>query len=186
MERLGDCCLLGTGLLFLLVWTAGIFSIRPRPKKFYGIWIGVPALMLVVLVCVISAISFYQSIPGVIFRHAVGFDPTPDVTIVNSLRHMPADWDDAYLEFYASDSTIDRILQTGLTSMPPSDIIQYGSTPGWWKPPAGPRIRTYGIDTAAPGFRGNIEFFRSDRLLIYDPDSGDPGKRMVYFRYRRP
>ena len=186
MEGLGVCCLLGMGLLFFLLWTAGIFSIRPRPKNFYGIWIGVPVLALVVLICLFSARSFYQSLPGVVFRHSLGFDPPPDITFVNSLRHMPIDWDDSYLEFYASDSTINRIIQNGFAPIEPADIIEYSMTPEWWKPPPGPSIRIYATNTDDPQFRDEkFRFFLSHRLLIYDPGSGDPGKRKVYFRYRR-
>ena len=186
MEGLGVSCLLGMGLLSFLSWTLVVFSIRPRAKNFYGSWIGVPVLALVVLICLFSAVSFYQSLPGVVFRDSVGFDPTPDITIGNSLRHMPVDWDDSYLEFYASDSTINRILQNGFASILPTDIVEYSTEPGWWSPPAGPNIRIYATNTDDPHFRDkDFGFSGSHRLLIYDPGSGDPSKRKVYFRYRR-
>ena len=185
MEGLGACCVLVMGLLFFLAWTAGIFAIRP--KHFYSLWIGVPVLGLIALICVGFAISFYQSLPSVVFRDSAGFDPTPDVTIVHSLRHMPADWDDSYLVFYASDSTIDKILDDGFARIKPKDIIDYGEPAVWWTPPTSLSVRIYATNTDDPDFRSELfRFFVRHRLLIYDPGSGAPGKRKVYFRYRRP
>lgn len=181
---------LGMGLLLFLVWTAIVFVARPKcfyPKSFYPIWIGVPVLGLVVLICLGAGISFYQSLPSVVFRDSVGFDPTSDITIVYSLRHEPIDWDDSYLEFYASDSTINQILQNGFVPIRPTEIIEDTyCMPYWWNPPTGQRIRIYATNTDDPEFQNkDFRWSVSHKLLIYDPGSGDPSKRLVYFRYRR-
>ena len=176
---------LGMGLLFFLVWTAIVIGIRP--KNFFRIWIGVPVLGLVLLFCLGWGILFYQSLPSVVFRGSVGFAPSADVTIVNSLRHEPVDSDDTYLEFYASDSTISRILQNEFTPIDPIYIIEFSMTPEWWKPPTGPGTRIYATDTDGPQVQAmNFKSDISHKLLIYDPSSGTSSKRLVYFRYRRP
>jgi len=160
---------LAMGWLAFLSWTATLLVIRP--KRFFRIWLGVPTVAFVVLVCAAFAASVYRSLPGVVFQDSVGFAPPPDVTVLNSLRHMPTDWDDSYLELDASDKTIRRILEGGFSPIPPEEFIKDGTAPGWWKPPAGPSARVYAT---------------SNRLLIYDPGSGNPEKRRVYIRYRRP
>ena len=187
LEGLGYMCLLGLGLLLFIFWTVGVFCIRPRPRSFYGIWLGVPVLALLVLVAVLLGVSIYHSLPSVVFRDSVGFDPPPDITIQNSLRHMPTKWDDSFLEFSASDATIHRILPNGFTSIQTADIIEYGNTPGWWQPPAGSGVRIYATNTNDPHFRDeHFRYFVSHRLMVYDPGSGNPSNRKVYFRYRRP
>jgi hypothetical protein len=174
--------------LIVLAWAAVAIGLSTFGlMRFFSIWIGVPVLAIVVLICVVSAISFYQSLPRVVFRDSVGFDPTKDITFLNSLRHMPTDWDDSYLEFYASDRAINRIIHTGFTPISPADIIEYCNTPKWWTPPVGPGVRIYATNTKDPEFRDkNFRYFVSHRLLIYDPEHGDPGKRKVFLRYRRP
>ena len=172
------------GLLLFLVWTWIIFAVDP--KNFYRIWIGLPVLGLVLLISLGVGILFYQSLPSVVFRGSIGFTPTADVKIVNSLRHEPIDSDDTYLEFYASDSTISRILQNGFAPIDPIYMIEYSMTPEWWKPPMGPGTLIYATDTDGPQVRDiRFESYLSHKLLIYDPSSGTPNKRLVYFRYRR-
>lgn len=168
-----------------LVWTAAMFTIRP--KYFFGLWLGVPVLCLSVLICVSWATSFYHSWPTVVFRESLGFDPPPDVTIVSSLRHEPIDWDDTYLVFDATDSTINRILQDGFVPIQASDIIEHTyQIPYWWAPPTGPSIRIYATNTDDPHFHDKtFRWAVRHKVLIYDPNSGDPAKRRVYFRYRR-
>jgi hypothetical protein len=168
-------------LVFVALALGGAFRLKHFP-----IWLGVPALLIVALVCVCSAMSWYQSLPRVVFRDAVGFEPTGDIAIVNSLRHEPVDWEDSYLEFYASDRTIKRIVESGFVSIAPADVIRYSHTPQWWSPPDGPSVRIYATNTRDPNFRNeDFRYFVSHKLLIYDPDSGDPGKRRVFLRYRR-
>lgn len=178
-------CALGMSLFLFSVWTLAVFA--ARPKNFYRIWIGVPALGFVPLICLALGMLLYQSLPGVVFRASVGFDPTTDITIVNALRHMPIDWDDTYLEFHASDSSIIRILQNGFVAIPSTDIIEATyHPPEWWKPPTGSGIRMYATNTGSPQFRDqDFRWSVSHKLLIYDPSSGAPGNRLVYFRYRR-
>jgi hypothetical protein len=48
LAGLGMLCFWGIALLLFLVWTAFIYSIRP--KHFYGIWIGVPVVGIIVLI----------------------------------------------------------------------------------------------------------------------------------------
>jgi hypothetical protein len=167
------------------VWTVALFTIRP--KYFFGLWIGVPALCLGILIFFFWAISFYHSRPTVVFRESLGFVPPPDVTIINSLRHEPIDWNDTYLEFYADDSTINRILQDGFVAIHASDIIDDTYyPPHWWTPPTGPSIRIYATNTYDPHFRDKTwRWSVRHKLLIYDRDSGDTEKRKVYIRYRR-
>jgi len=185
MEGLGVSYVMGVCLLFFLVWTVGVFGTKPR--RFYRVWRGVPALGLATLIVVLSVMRFYHTLPSVVFQDSVGFAPPADVTIENSLRHKPTDWDDSFLEFYASDSTIERILRNGFVSIPPADIIEYSDAPAWWAPPQGEHVRTYATNTYDPKFHDeDLRFFVSHRLLIYDPGSGQPEKRRVYFRYRRP
>jgi hypothetical protein len=184
MEFLGACCLLGVGVLLFLVWTAIMFAVGP--KHFYLLWLGLPALALIILICLALALSFYQSLPGVVFRDIAGFDATSDIEFVHSLRHEPTKWDNSYLVLYASDSTINRILANGFTAIGPTDFDEYGDTPEWWNPPTGPGVRVYATNTHDPDFRGKTwRYFVSYRLLIYDPGSGDSGRRKVYLRYRR-
>ena len=157
-----------------------------KPKRFYSVWLGIPLLGLIGLIGLGFTLSFYQSLPSVVFRDVAGFPPPPDVTFVKSLWHVPTKWDDSYLECYASDATIDEILSRGFVPISPRDVINYGGTPDWWLPPAGPSVRIYATNTDDPDFRGNFSYFVSHKLLIYDPGSGNPGRRKVYLRYRRP
>lgn len=176
---------LGMSLVLFFVWTMGVFAVRP--KHFYRIWIGIPALGFALLVCLGLGLSFYQSLPGVVFRGSVGFDPTTDITIVNSLRHMPIDWDDTYLEFYANDSSINRIIQSEFVAIPSADIIEDTyDPPKWWTPPTGSDIQIFATNADNPQFRDkNFRWSVSHKLLIYAPSSGDPSTKLVYFRYRR-
>jgi hypothetical protein len=193
VEGLGVTCFFGACLLLFLCWTGIVFAARlaclwpTSPKHFLALWLGVPVLGFTVLICLSFAMSFYRSLPSVVFRDSLGFDPPPDVTFVDSLRHMPIDWDDSYLVFYASDVTIEGILQNGFAPIRPSDIDEYGTDPQWWKPPKGPSVRIYATNTDDPVFRNqDFRFFLSHRLLTYDSGLGDPHRRKVYLRYRRP
>lgn len=159
-------------LFVFAVWTVAVLTagiLIARPKHLFLIWLGVPALCLLVLIGLSEAMSFYHSLPGVVFPDSVGFTPTPDVVIVNSLRHDPIDSDDSYLEFYASDSTIDRILQDGFAQIPPADFVEIernierNLAPAWWSPPTGPNVRVY----ASSQDKDRRSGF-SQRLLIYD------------------
>jgi hypothetical protein len=178
--------ILGMVLFGLCLWT--VFIIAAGPKHFYTLWIGVPLLGFVILICLGFAASFYQSRPSVVFRGALGFDPPADITFANSLRHDPIDWDDTYLEFHASDSTISRILRDGFAPIQASEIVEDTyQTPYWWTPPTRPNIRIYATNTGDPHFHDKTwRWSVWHKLLIYDPDGGDAGKRKVYFRYRRP
>jgi hypothetical protein len=185
MECLGIVCFFAACVLFFTCWTAII--VVCEPKHIYALWLGVPVLGLVLLVSLYFAVSFYQSLPSVVFRDITGLRPTTDVEFVNSLRHTPTDWDNSYLVMYASDSTITRILANGFTPIRPNDFDEYGCTPVWWKPPTGPSVRIYATDTNSQEFRDRqFRYVASYRLLIYDPEGGDPGRRKVYLRYRRP
>jgi hypothetical protein len=177
--------ILGVVLLLLIMWTVFVFT--ARPKYFFSLWLGVPFLGFVVLICLGFVVSFYQSRPGVVFQGAVGFAPPVNVVIVNSLRDMPIDWDDTHLVFYASDSIINQILQDGFASIRAGEIIEDSyEAPSWWTPPTGPSIRIYATNTRDPHFRDETwRWSVRHKLLIYDPNSGDPEKRKVYFRYRR-
>jgi hypothetical protein len=183
MGRLGIIAFLVFLAWTFLVWTAGTFL--ARPTHLFLIWLGVPTLSLLILVGLSWAIAFYQSLPGVVFPDSVGFTPTPDVVIINSLRHEPIDWDDSYLEFYASDSTVDRILKTGFVQFPAAECVKFKRdiesymAPSWWNPPAGPNIRI-----CARFQDKDLRFHYSYRLLIYDPSAGDAAKRHIYFRHR--
>lgn len=184
MEFLGACCLLCFGLLVFLCWTGIIFA--NKPKHFYSLWLGVPALGLVILIGLAFAVSFYQSLPSVVFQDIAGFAPPADVEFVNSLRHMPTKWDNSYLVMYASDSTINRILANGFTPIQPTDYDDYGCTPDWWTPPSGSSVRIYATNTNNPQFRDKTwRYFVSYKLLIYDSASGNSDRRLVYLRYRR-
>jgi hypothetical protein len=192
MEGLGIVCFFGACLLLFVCWTGIIFacwaaelSFAGKPKHFFSLWLGVPALGLVLLICFCYAKSSYESLPSVVFQDISGFAPTADIEFVDSLRHMPTDWDNSYLVLYASDSTINRILANGFAPIQPTDFDEYGCTPTWWKPPTGSSIRVYA--TNAPALRDKEwRYFASYRLLIYDPESGDSSRRKVYLRYRRP
>jgi hypothetical protein len=187
------CYLLGIGLLLFLVWTAGVFCLASTaaafgfcPKRVFAIWIGMPVLVIVVLICMLVAWSFYHAIPTVVFRDLVGFNPTQDVTIVNSFQLETEDWSDSYLEFYASDSTISRILQNGFAPILPADIVEYGAEPAWWSLPAGPTVRVYATNTGDRLFRDkNFRWAVPHKLMVYGTDNGDPNIRHVYFRYRQ-
>ncbi len=171
-------------VLAFMAWTIVLFAFRP--KYFFILWLGVPALGLGILIVLAEAVSVYHSWPTVAFRESLGFAPPPDVTIINSLRHFPIDWDDTYLEFYASDVTIRRILQYGFAPIRADEISEYGTAPDWWNPPIGPKTRIYATNTGDPEFHNkDFRFFVSQKLLIFDPDSGNSEKRKVYFRYRR-
>ena len=184
MEGLGSVFLLGIGMFLFLLWTLGVFA--AKPKHFYLAWLGVPALGMVLLICLTSGIWFYRSLPSVVFHDSFGFDPTSDITFVNSLRHMPTDWDDSYLEFYTSDSTIERIVQDGFTTVSPDIPITESTAPKWWVPPTGPDIRIYVTNPDNRKFEDeSFGLFGAEKLLIYDPNQGDSNKRHVYFRYRR-
>jgi hypothetical protein len=182
MEGLGVCiwfasvCLLFG--LFLLAWIAVVNRIRP--KHYWRCVLASVPVIFVVLFGVHAAILFYAALPNVIFRGSLGFEPTPDVTIVNSYRDMPTDWDDTYLEFYADQSTIDRILKKGYTPISTSDIVEYQHAPEWWTPSTGPGARIYATHTDDPGFRSDFRYFVSHELLMYDPVS-----KKAYYRYRR-
>lgn len=184
MEGLGILCLLAACLLLFLCWTAIIFACRP--KRFFLLWLGVPAAGFACLIGYCCARSYYLSLPGVVFRDITGLEPTADVEFAKSLRHMPTDWDNSYLVMYASDSTINRILANGFAPILPTDFDGYGCTPDWWEPPSGSSVRVYATDTDTPEFRvRQRRYFASYRLLIYDAGSGDAGRREVYLRYRR-
>ena len=137
MDFMGTFCVIGfllwaVGIAFLL-WSLVIFAIRP--KRFYRWWLGIPLLGFVILICSGFAALCYQSLPSVVFRGALGFGPPADVTIINSLREMPIDSDDTHLVFYASDSTINRILRDGFAPIQASELIgDTYQTPHWWTP----------------------------------------------------
>jgi hypothetical protein len=167
------CCLVALGLpLFCLAWAAVVRWIRP---KHYWLWIAVsvPAFFAV-LFCWIEAVSFYATLPSVVFRDSFGFDPTPDVRILHSSRDLANKWDGAYLEFYADESTIDRILQNGLAPIPisPRGIIEHGGPkPAWWAPTTGPGVKAYTTYPDDPELQGEFGGFSPHDLLIYDPES---------------
>jgi hypothetical protein len=182
MEGAGVCCVLPFAFLlfyvFFLVWARVVKKHRPKHYRLW-LWASVPAFVAV-LVCCVVPLSFYVTRPSVIFRNSVGFSPTPDVKILHSLRHMPTDWDDTYLVFYADQSTIDRILQDGFTLISAKDIVEYSNTPAWWVPRTGDDAKIYATnvsDRPQPFFA----YWDSHRLLIYEPNT-----KKVYFRYRRP
>ena len=182
MEGLGICCVLPFGFLlfyFFFAWRAVVKKTGPKHYRLW-MWAFVPAYVLVV-VCSIAAISVYQAIPGVVFEGAVGFAPTPDVQILHSCRHMPTDWDDTYLVFYADQSTIDRILKNGFEPISAKDIIEYANAPAWWTPSTGRGVGIYATNTDDPEFHSEYNYSFSHHLLIYDPASKE-----VYYRYRRP
>jgi hypothetical protein len=177
MEFLGMCCVVALGLpLFCLVWAAVVRRIRP---KHYWLWIvaSIPGFF-VVLFCWIEAVSFHATRPTVVFRESFGFDPTPDVRILHSFREPANKWDTAYLEFYADESTIDRILQNGLAPISTRGIIRYGSQPEWWTPYPGPGVRVYTSHPEDPELPGESHGFTPRDLLVYDPAS-----RKAYYRY---
>ena len=182
MDNLGAFCCMVACLLIFALWTAFIFPFKPKIKHFFKVWLGLPALALGLLILTGYAFSAYQSLPCVVYRDIVGSDPPPDVTFVNALRHMPIDWDDSYLGFTASDSTIELILQDGFVSIEPFEVNKYGCTPRWWQPPAGPDVRAYSTKLPDPDFGYD---FDSHKLLIYASSDGSTEKRTVYMRYRR-
>ena len=164
----------------IAVWTFAILATRPRYVLLLFLWLGVPALGLGSLFLLGEALCVYHSWPSVAFRESFGFPAPPDITFVDALRHDPIDWDDTYIEFYASDSTITRLLQDGFAPIQAGEIeLESYETPDWWTPPIGPGVQAYATNTGDP------HFSISHKLLIYDATSGDPGKRRVYFRYRR-
>lgn len=177
--------LLWAAIIAFPLWTVIIFAVRP--KRFYRWWIRIPLLGFFILICLGFAAWFYQSRPSVVFHGALGFNQPADVTILNSLREMPIDWDDTHLVFYASDSTINQILRDGFGPIQAGEIIRDTyQTPDWWKPPTGPNIRIYATNTDDPHFRDQTwRWSVWHKLLIYDPNRGDPGKRKVYCRYRK-
>jgi hypothetical protein len=179
MEGLGTTCVAAFGLVLFTLWTLGVAAARPR--NFFRVWIGGTVLALVAFACAIWAIDTYRSLPSVVFRDSLGFAPPPDITFVNSLRHMPTDWDDSYLEFRADEHAINKVRRSGFVPISSSDIIEYGDEPEWWKPPTGPRIRIWATNTNDPSFRDkDFRFFVSHKLLIYDPIN-----ERAFFRHRR-
>jgi hypothetical protein len=177
MEFLGMFCFMAAALpLFCITWTAIVACIRPR----YGcLWMAasVPAFF-VVLFCWMEVASYHATLPTVIFRTSFGFDPTPDVKILNSFRDLANKWDEVYMEFYADEPTIDRILQNGFARISFEDIIERSTAPTWWLPNTGPGVRIYATRTDDPDFHGEFRFSFSHQLLIYDP-----ANKKVYYHY---
>jgi hypothetical protein len=164
--------------LFYLVWTAVVRRIGPNHRRLW-MWASLPVYVLGVTCC-ITALSLYESLPGVVFKDAIGFAPTPDVQILHSFREMPAHLEDTYLVFYADQSTIDRILQNGFKPMSAKDIVEYFRTPDWWAPNTGHGAKIYAKNTDDPSASPPFDYFAPHELLIYDPMTGK-----VYFRCRR-
>ena len=127
---------------------AVLYRIEPKHPL---LWIGAsfPAYILVLVLC-LGAISFYRALPGVVFKDAVGFAPTPDVQILHSFRRMPAHLEDTFLVFYADQSTIDRILQNGFKPISAEDIVEYFNVPDWWMPNTGHGAKLYAKNTESP------------------------------------
>jgi hypothetical protein len=178
LEFLGMFCFLAVTLpLFCLAWTAVVARIRPRYGCLWSV-ASIPAFF-VVLSCWMAAASYYATRPAVIFRTSFGFSPTPDVKILNSFRDLANKWDEVYLEFYADEPTIRRIVQKGFAPISAKDIIQRYTAPAWWTPSTGPGVEIYATRSDDPEFRGEFRYFFQHQLLIYDPAS----KRVHYHYY---
>jgi hypothetical protein len=182
VDNLGICCLLPFGALlfgvFFLAWSAVVRRVGPRHL---WLWIGmsVPTFFAVLVLCV-AAVLIYQALPAVIFRSSFGFSPTPDVKILHSCRAQPAHIESTYLEFYADESTIERVLKNGFAPISAQDIIECFNIPDWWTPNTGRGARIYATGTTDPEYRGDFRYFFSHQLLIYDPTS-----KKAYYRDRR-
>lgn len=179
MEFWGLLCFVAVAFpVFCLVWVLIVGCIRPR----HGcLWSGVSApAFFVVLVSLMALESCYESLPTVVFRRSFGFAPTPDIKILHSCRILNNKWDEAYLEFYADESTINRVLQNGYAAISADDIIERYSAPTWWKPSTTPGVRIYATHTDDPEYHGEHRYFFNHELLIYEPAT-----KKAYARYRR-
>jgi hypothetical protein len=76
--------------------------------------------------------SYIESRPNAVFRSAFGFDPPPDVKILNASHTRFTKWHDADLEFYADDSTVQRILGKGYFPKESMPGMHTTISPGWW------------------------------------------------------
>ncbi|MGD0900009.1 MAG: hypothetical protein ABR915_19415 [Thermoguttaceae bacterium] len=177
MEFLGAFCVVALALpLFCLAWAGAVAFIRPKHR-----WLWVAAsvpVFFVVLFCWVGAADYYASLPAVVFRVAFGLDPTPDVEILHSSRELANKWDGAYLEFYADQTTIDRILQNGLVPISGGGHVWYRRPPAWWTPRTGPGIKAYSTHPDDPELRGEFDGFTPHDILLYDP-----ANRKAFYHY---
>ncbi len=180
MEFLGFCCMLAFGLpLFCVFWAAVISIFR---LKHFWLWMcaSVPAFFVVVF-ALLSFGWWYSSLPSVIFHDSFGFWPTPDVKIVNSFHRDSVKFDDSYLELYAKQPTIDRILANGFEPIVAKDIPpEHAEVPSWWTPNLGPGSKIFSTAAHDPKLHGEFSYFIEHQLLVYDPVS-----KRVYQRYYR-
>ena len=169
-------------LLPLLVTLGALLGVWIGCRDCFGrkrLWLvlvaSVPALLLLLFAANFAARA-WASRPYHVYRCSFDLEPTADVVITNSLWVESDGSCLRYLQFYANQSTIDRIIAAGRVR-PDRSAVFFGKAddPGWWKPSRGPKTKVY---TYAMYFRTERSESGSQvEILIYNPST-----REAYYR----
>jgi hypothetical protein len=188
MEGLGFCCIVSVAFpVFLIVW-AGLGERFKVPRRGLYMAASVPAFIVFLslafsALCLIRFVSDSCTPSSYVFERSFGFAPTPDVRITNSSWRTEDRTRSQYLEFYADQATIDRIVKR--SSLQRSDrgetvLGRPNRDPSWWDCWGGPTSRVVYSFSGFNSMRPNVdrEFGSEDEVLIYDAPS-----RHAYYRY---
>ncbi len=168
------CCFLPVAFaIFFIAWV-GIGQ-RYQIKHF---WLYVLAgilsfCLLLVLLGVI--LQFFASRPSTVYWNLFHEKPTPDVRIANSSCDGYFDWVALHLNFYADQSTIDRLVkQRRLQSKDVPSVISQEYDPHWWQDShvIGRQIFSRGMT--------DQDFSSEQEVLLYAPST-----REAYYRYSK-
>jgi hypothetical protein len=167
------CCILpAVFACFLVVW---LFI----GERFHGksrwlfIAAAVPAFAALMLIAGL-VLQYIVSRPNFVFKSSFGFEPPPDVQIVNSSCGGFADCCVRHLRFYADPSTIDKITSQGLWGQSDSESYSHND-PQWWRPSFRLTTKVYKFDAHGRCKHG---YSSEHEILVYDPSSKE-----AYYRY---